>query len=81
MNKILQRFHVLDYLRALCILYIVGFWHLLNYSRSDINYEFEATYQATVIVLGLFVMISGFLVGQKQIIFQKSDLGDGQPPY
>lgn len=80
----------IDLMRALCILYIVGFWHLLNYADSlTIDYENGVTYRMTVAALGLFTLISGYLIGRKDIApdwrgistFYKTRLLRIYPPY
>ena len=53
----------LEYLKAFSMLYIVGYWHLFDYTDSFPNYSNNLTCSLTVIILGLFVLISGFLVG------------------
>jgi peptidoglycan/LPS O-acetylase OafA/YrhL len=57
----------IDLLRAASILYIVGFWHLLGYAPAIDGYKNVVTYRLTVLVLGLFVLISGHLIGRAGI--------------
>lgn len=57
----------IDLLRAASILYIVGFWHLLGYAPAIDGYKNVVTYRLTVVVLGLFVLISGHLIGRAGI--------------
>lgn len=57
-----ERFIFIDYLRAICILYIVGYLHLFNYTNAFPQYFNPFTLALTEITLGLFVFISGFLV-------------------
>ncbi len=52
----------IDYLRAICVLYIVGYWHLFNYTSYFRDYDNVYTRVATLIILGLFVFISGYLL-------------------
>lgn len=54
----------IDGLRAVCALYIVGFWHLMDYVGAWPGYHNAVTQRLTVMVLGLFVLLSGFLLGQ-----------------
>ncbi|MEK8025099.1 acyltransferase family protein [Pseudaquabacterium rugosum] len=54
----------IDGLRAVCALYIVGFWHLMDYVPGWPGYHNAVTQRLTVGVLGLFVLLSGFLLGQ-----------------
>lgn len=53
-----------DYLKALCMLYIVGFWHLFNYTDFFPQYYNNATLLITNTTLGLFCLISGYLIAQ-----------------
>ncbi len=62
-----QRDQAIDLMRATCILWIVGFWHLLGYAESIDGYKNDVTYRLTVVVLGLFVFISGHLIGRSRI--------------
>ena len=55
----------LDLLRGASILYIVGFWHMLNYTKT-INKIF-ISYRLTYIILGTFVFVSGYFIGQKNL--------------
>jgi len=54
----------LEYLRALSILYIVGYWHLFNYTDAFPGYANPVTGCAVSIVLGVFVFVSGFPNGR-----------------
>jgi len=55
----------IDVMRAVSMLYIVGFWHLLDYTK-DVRWHYNpVTYRLTVGALSLFVLISGFLTGRK----------------
>jgi peptidoglycan/LPS O-acetylase OafA/YrhL len=62
-----SRLAFVDLLRAACVLYIVGFWHLLNYTSALPGYANPLTTRGAVIVLGLFVFISGHLLGQQKL--------------
>ncbi|RKX36209.1 MAG: hypothetical protein DRP71_00660 [Verrucomicrobia bacterium] len=53
----------IEYLRAFSILYIVGYWHLFNYTDALPKYANPVTGSLAVIVLGVFVLVSGFLNG------------------
>lgn len=55
----------IDVMRAVSMLYIVGFWHLLDYTKVDRWHHNPVTYRLTVGALSLFVLISGFLAGRK----------------
>lgn len=62
-----QRNSTVDFLRAFCILYIVAYWHLFNYTNAFPGYANLITENLKVIVLGIFVFISGFLLASKKI--------------
>jgi peptidoglycan/LPS O-acetylase OafA/YrhL len=53
----------IDLLRSISILYIVGFWHLLNYTTAFPCYNNFITLRITNIILGLFIFISGYFIG------------------
>ena len=74
----------IDVLRAASMFYIVGFWHLLDYPASGIEWHGfwhlldypgaglewhhnAVTYRLTVLVLAIFVMISGYTIGNKSM--------------
>ena len=83
----MKRILGIDFLRGISICYIVGFWHLLNYTRVFPNYNNVITYRLTWIVLGTFVLISGYFLGQQNIerntlfAFYKKRLLRIYPPY
>jgi peptidoglycan/LPS O-acetylase OafA/YrhL len=52
-------------LRGASVLYIVGFWHLMEYAPIWPGYYNPLSLRATVIVLGLFTFLSGWLLGQR----------------
>ena len=56
----------IDLIKGASVLYIVGFWHLFNYTNAFPNYDNAITIRLTVIVLGLFMFVSGYLIGNKQ---------------
>jgi peptidoglycan/LPS O-acetylase OafA/YrhL len=62
-----QRRFGIDLLRGVGILYIVAFWHLLNYTRAIPGYANIVTYRITYVILGTFVFISGYMIGVKGI--------------
>lgn len=62
-----ERNQAIDLLRALSILWIVGFWHLLGYAPAVDGYKNGLTHRLTVVVLGLFVLIAGHLIGRSGI--------------
>lgn len=56
----------IDAMRAVSMLYIVGFWHLFDYARNkSFDHHDETTFRLTVLALGLFVFISGYLTARK----------------
>ena len=55
----------IDFMRAVSMLYIVGFWHLLDYTKVVGWHYNPVTYRLTVGALSLFVLISGFLTGRR----------------
>lgn len=65
----MERITAIEYLRAFCVLYIVGFWHLFDYTPafSDILFDIKPiTERITFTTLALFVFISGYLLGSKK---------------
>jgi peptidoglycan/LPS O-acetylase OafA/YrhL len=69
-----NRYVSLDILRSACIFYIVGFWHLFDYTTALPGYHNAITYRLTVVVLGLFVLLSGFLIGRKDIKLTRAEV-------
>jgi peptidoglycan/LPS O-acetylase OafA/YrhL len=55
----------IDVMRAVSMLYIVGYWHLLDYTKVVSWHYNPLTYRLTVGALALFVLISGFLTGRQ----------------
>jgi len=58
-----ERNGAIDLLRALSILYIVGFWHLLGYAPSVSGYKNALTHRLTVVVLGGMGSFAGAMLG------------------
>ena len=54
----------IDIMRAVSMFYIVGYWHLLDYTKVGSWHYNPVTYRLTVGALALFVLISGFLTGR-----------------
>ena len=73
-NKIVNRDIGIEFLRGASIVYLVGFWHMLNYTDAIPNYNNVVTYRITWIILGTFVFISGFFIGKKRIELKKESL-------
>jgi len=59
------RSFAIDFLKGISILYVVGYWHLFNYTEAFPQYKNVATGRLVMVVLGLFVLISGYLIGSK----------------
>ena len=63
-----QRSVMIDGLKSISILYIVGFWHLLNYADGlRPAYQNHGTEAATVTALAMFTLLSGYLASQTPI--------------
>ncbi len=60
-----NRLAFIDMLRGLSILYIVGFWHLMDYTNVFPTYSNVVTLRLTVAIMGLFVFLSGYLLNSK----------------
>ncbi len=58
-----QRLAHLDYIRVVCILYVVAYWHLSGYVKHQGNRYWLGTIM--VVALGVFTMISGYLVHRR----------------
>jgi peptidoglycan/LPS O-acetylase OafA/YrhL len=70
-----DRLHPLDFLRAASVLYIVGFWHMMEYWPSSEGYHNSVTTRITTVVLGLFTFLSGYLLAQKPLSWEAKRLG------
>ncbi len=57
----------IDVLRAGCILYIVGYWHLVPYTEAFPGYANSVTECIKDIALGTFVFCSGLLLAGRRI--------------
>lgn len=57
----------LDVLRVGSMLYIVGFWHLMNYAVAGDFYRNEVTTRITVVLLATFTMLSAYLLGLRPV--------------
>ena len=62
-----ERNNAIDFLRAFCVLYIVGYWHLFPYSTAFPAYANYYTEGLKEIVLGAFALSSGYLLAQRDI--------------
>ena len=61
-----------DIARALCVLEIVGFWHMIDYINCYDPTIRLVGWGLTGAVLSCFTFISGFFLGKKQVIDVKS---------
>lgn len=62
-----KRLVFVDYIKSLSMLYIVGYWHLLGYTDFSPGHKSLVAQGFADIVLGLFVLVSGFLTGKSAI--------------
>jgi len=60
----MKKLNSIEYLKTFSILYIVGFWHLSDYTNYLSITKNPFLSDLTLTVLGLFVFISGFLLGK-----------------
>ena len=59
-----ERLVFIDYIKVFSTLYIVGYWHLFNYTTFFPEYNNAITNALAKIVLGLLVFVSGFFAGK-----------------
>jgi peptidoglycan/LPS O-acetylase OafA/YrhL len=64
-----------ELLRAGCALWIVGFWHLMNYTHGFPGADNAVTLRLTLIVLGLFAFVSGFLLARAPMRLRAPEIG------
>lgn len=57
----------IDFLRAVCILYVVGYWHLIPYTTALPGYANWFTEGLKYVALSTFVFCSGYLLGRARI--------------
>ncbi len=62
-----NRIHAVDFLRAASVIYIVGFWHMMEYWPGSIGAHNHVTTRLTTIVFGLFTFLSGYLLAQRPL--------------
>lgn len=75
-DRITDRNASLDWLRVISIIYVTGFWHLLNYSDAWPQYHAPFFWRVTVLALGLFTLISGYLMGRGTVPSDRKALAD-----
>ena len=51
-----------DFIRGLCMLYIVGVWHLNNYLGADMQFKGDVFVYIKNAVLATFTFISGYML-------------------
>lgn len=67
MERVLEKRNLtFDFCRAICIIYIVAFWHLQNYFPL-VDFSNEITKKITTGVLTSFAFLSGLFLGKKDI--------------
>jgi surface polysaccharide O-acyltransferase-like enzyme len=64
----------IDVMRTVSMFYIIGFWHLLDYTKIVRWHYNPVTYRLTVGALSLFVLISGFLTGRKDGVLAQGEI-------
>lgn len=64
----------IDLIKGLSMLYIVGYWHLFNYTDAFPRYYNPLTARVTVVVLALFTLVSGYLLGRKNVALKVSQI-------
>jgi peptidoglycan/LPS O-acetylase OafA/YrhL len=68
----IERSFAIDLLRVIVIFYVVGFWHLFDYTSAFPLYENELTTRLTYLFLGVFTLISSYLIGLNRASQKKS---------
>ena len=63
-NSAKPRIKFLDCSRALCMLWIVGIWHMQEY--MGLNFQNPITKNVTAGVLATFTLISGYFIGKNK---------------
>jgi peptidoglycan/LPS O-acetylase OafA/YrhL len=57
----------IDFLRAICILYVVGYWHLIPYTTALPGYANWLTEGFKYVALATFVFCSGLLLARQEV--------------
>ena len=68
-----ERNNAIDLLRVLCIVYIVGYWHLIPYTDWLPGYANKYTEALKDIALGTFVFSSGLLLARRDVQLRLSE--------
>lgn len=58
-----QDLNYVHYLKAFSVIYIVGIWHMFDYTYYFPNYKNVYSLSFTYSILGLFTLVSGLLIG------------------
>jgi len=69
-----KRIVSLDLLRGLSVLYIVGFWHMFNYTQCFPQYYNFITLRLTLIILASYTFLSGYFIGLKDVILTSKSI-------
>lgn len=69
-----ERNNAIDLLRVLCIVYIVGYWHLIPYTSWLPGYANQYTEALKDIALGTFVFSSGLLLARRDVQLRFGDI-------
>lgn len=64
----------IDLMKCVCVVYIVAYWHLFNYTEFFPLYYNDVTVRITIVVLALFSLISGYTLGSKKFTVTPSAL-------
>lgn len=72
MSRMRTRNIGIDLIRAASVIYIIGYWHLLGYTDYFIPSGGALASRVTLIILGLFVFVYGYLMGKKEILLDKN---------
>lgn len=76
----IKRGATFDIVRCLCILWIVGVWHMKDYLSLDITDEaMHFGELITTSLLGAFTFMSGFFLKKYEIIYQSFSLWKDYP--
>lgn len=64
-----NRIYEIDYIRTICVIWIVGFWHMPNYISNKFSSIFNNSllFQITYCMLAIFVLISGYFACKYKI--------------
>ncbi len=68
-----NRIESIDIARSLCMLYIIGIWHLKEYTNY-IDYIYVFGEYITEACLGFFMIISGYLLSKKNIFYNSKSI-------